>query len=317
MRKEIAAALKLRFDNVGRSTISQDVSYEIDSCGRKIYYCYSAANLVNGKVYIGFAADPKVRWREHKRDAEKGKGYAFAAAIRKYGWENFQFEVICCGKNKREMLEHVEPALIVQYGSGVPNGYNIRRTAMIAPCFLEFGKPSSTRIKPGQRLSPATEFKKGTIPPSRKGIPHTEEVKSRIRESMKTLLSDSTIREQRRCKALGNRSRTGQKHSVIENNKHRLSEAVIERVKELRGMKFTYVELAIRLNEEGHLNKWNRPWKEKGISALFERLKKEGIFDVKHDRTWSEKRKVAFILQMSGLNHPSKRKQETACLITK
>lgn len=47
-----------------------------ESC--KIYYCYKATNQINGKVYIGFAADPEQRWREHKRDADKGKGYIFS-----------------------------------------------------------------------------------------------------------------------------------------------------------------------------------------------------------------------------------------------
>lgn len=94
----------------------------------RIYYCYKAINKVNGKTYIGFATDPQLRWREHKRDADKGRGYVFHDAIRKHGWEAFEFEVICCGKNKREMLEYVEPALIEQYQSLVgQNGYNVYR----------------------------------------------------------------------------------------------------------------------------------------------------------------------------------------------
>jgi group I intron endonuclease len=94
----------------------------------KIYYCYKATNKHNGKVYIGFAADPHTRWRDHKYIAEKGKGYIFHAAIRKHGWDAFEFEVICGGKDKRIMLEHVEPALIDQYQSLVSqNGYNISR----------------------------------------------------------------------------------------------------------------------------------------------------------------------------------------------
>ena len=60
----------------------------------KIYYCYKATNIVNGKVYIGFAGSPKQRWSQHKRDAEQCKGFALADAIRKHGWTAFEFEVI-------------------------------------------------------------------------------------------------------------------------------------------------------------------------------------------------------------------------------
>lgn len=96
----------------------------------KTYYCYKATNQVNGKVYIGFAADPEKRWSQHKRDAERGKGYIFHQAIRKHGWSNFQFEVLCCGTDKRAMLEHVEPQLIKQYNSSIPHGYNMHKKVL-------------------------------------------------------------------------------------------------------------------------------------------------------------------------------------------
>ena len=83
---------------------------------------------MNGKVYIGFAADPKKRWSQHKKEAEHGHGYAFHNAIRKYGWNAFDFEVICCGSDRGIMLEYVEPALIEQYQSlTIQNGYNVYR----------------------------------------------------------------------------------------------------------------------------------------------------------------------------------------------
>lgn len=97
----------------------------------KIYYCYKATNTENGKIYIGFATDPKKRWRQHKADAIKGRGYVFHDAIRKHGWDKFEFEVICCGRDKQEMLEYVEPALIEQFHSNInQNGYNMHRKVM-------------------------------------------------------------------------------------------------------------------------------------------------------------------------------------------
>jgi group I intron endonuclease len=94
----------------------------------KIYYCYKATNTTNQKVYIGFAADPQKRWSQHKADALSGRGYVFHQAIRKHGWDAFKFEILCCGKNKRDMLEYVEPALIEQYQSRIgEHGYNMHK----------------------------------------------------------------------------------------------------------------------------------------------------------------------------------------------
>ena len=95
----------------------------------KVYYCYKATNRINGRGYIGFATNPQTRWRNHKRDAELGRGFVFHAAIRKYGWGAFEFEVLCCGKDKREMLGFVEPLLIEQHHTLVPQGYNVYRKA--------------------------------------------------------------------------------------------------------------------------------------------------------------------------------------------
>ena len=110
----------------------------------KIYYCYKATNNVNDKVYIGFATDPEKRWSQHKRDAEKGKGFIFHQAIRKHGWDHFHFEVICCGKDKRAMLEYIEPALIDQYQSRITqHGYNMHRKVLGASSRLVDNQLSS------------------------------------------------------------------------------------------------------------------------------------------------------------------------------
>lgn len=147
----------------------------------KIYYCYKATNIVNGKVYIGFASDPKTRWRDHKRDANKGRGYAFAAAIRKYGWDSFEFDVICCGKDKREMLEHVEPALIEQHQSSITeNGYNMLRHPSLAPCGME----SASQKRTGKKLPAATRQKMSESQQGHEVSLETREKISKARKGM-------------------------------------------------------------------------------------------------------------------------------------
>ena len=64
----------------------------------KICGIYKITNTLNGKVYIGQSIDIKKRWANHKKDAFWTKGvdynYPLYRAIRKYGIDNFIFEVI-------------------------------------------------------------------------------------------------------------------------------------------------------------------------------------------------------------------------------
>ena len=58
---------------------------------------YKITNTINNKVYIGQSIDIAKRWREHKRRAfvqNKEYNKYLYNAFRKYGLENFSFEVI-------------------------------------------------------------------------------------------------------------------------------------------------------------------------------------------------------------------------------
>lgn len=59
---------------------------------------YKITNLINGKSYIGQSRNIKERWRNHKIAASnqnsKAYNYPLYQAFRKYGLNNFQFEVI-------------------------------------------------------------------------------------------------------------------------------------------------------------------------------------------------------------------------------
>ena len=89
---------------------------------------YKIENLINGKVYIGQSLNIKQRWNKHKvnfknlKRLEKNK--PLYCAFRKYGLENFSFEIIqLCDKNS---LNKLEIFYILQYCSNnSKNGYNI------------------------------------------------------------------------------------------------------------------------------------------------------------------------------------------------
>ena len=59
---------------------------------------YKITNKINGKCYIGQSINIKQRWKGHRKDAFWLNGpdyqYPLYKAIRKYGIENFSFEVI-------------------------------------------------------------------------------------------------------------------------------------------------------------------------------------------------------------------------------
>ena len=88
---------------------------------------YKATNIINNKVYIGQTIHPlSVRKSQHERSHEYGYKTAFSNAIRKYGKENFKWEVIYEADSIEELNEK-ESYYIEYYKSLVTeNGYNLK-----------------------------------------------------------------------------------------------------------------------------------------------------------------------------------------------
>ena len=85
-------------------------------------FIYKITNLINGKIYIGQTVHPNKRWIEHKYKARNElDNYPIHLAIKKYGEENFSFEVL----EETENYDEREKELIKQYNSLCPNGYNV------------------------------------------------------------------------------------------------------------------------------------------------------------------------------------------------
>lgn len=75
---------------------------------------YKHTNKVNGKIYIGITSKtPTTRW-------ESGHGYRhnkhFTSASKKYGWDNFEHEILSSGLT-REEASKMEKDLIAKYKS--------------------------------------------------------------------------------------------------------------------------------------------------------------------------------------------------------
>ena len=68
---------------------------------------YKITNIVNGKVYIGqtIQNNAKARWYSHQADARAGKKSHLYDSIRKYGIDNFTWEVIEQGSSVDHLNE--------------------------------------------------------------------------------------------------------------------------------------------------------------------------------------------------------------------
>lgn len=88
------------------------------------YSVYIHTNKINGKVYIGITSNPP-----YKRWGKDGKGYMnhdtlFCRAIKKYGWDNFEHEIISSNLTEQE-ASNMEKLLIKEFNSTNPEyGYN-------------------------------------------------------------------------------------------------------------------------------------------------------------------------------------------------
>lgn len=90
-----------------------------------IIYC--ATNLLNSKKYVGQTVQVmEKRKRQHLGDAKKGFKNPFYNAIRKYGEENFTWEILCTADDIEE-LNAREEYFIAAYGTLAykGKGYNL------------------------------------------------------------------------------------------------------------------------------------------------------------------------------------------------
>ncbi len=96
----------------------------------KYYGCvYRVTNTINNKVYYGqtISSPPILRWKHHVREATVNKSNTkFHLAIRKYGVENFKFEIVAYAQS-REELDKLEASFIDPVLNESPNTtYNIK-----------------------------------------------------------------------------------------------------------------------------------------------------------------------------------------------
>ena len=106
-----------------------------------IHYIYCYTNLINNKQYIGQTNNVERRKKQHKQDSfhqhqgrEISYNLPFHAAIRKYGIDNFKFEILeIIDTENWEDVNNLESKYINKYNSLAPNGYNLQAQGKANP----------------------------------------------------------------------------------------------------------------------------------------------------------------------------------------
>lgn len=93
-----------------------------------MFTVYQIINTINQKVYIGSSIRVEKRWREHINASQnpnhKQYNYPLYQAFRKYGVENFIFEIIRDDFDSIEEMQNYEKEMIIAFNSYGQNGYN-------------------------------------------------------------------------------------------------------------------------------------------------------------------------------------------------
>ena len=90
---------------------------------------YCMTNKINGKKYIGQTNNFRRRMTQHKNDSQNpnAREYstAIGAAIRKYGWENFENKIIFeANDDEKDLINEEEIYYIEYYNTFHGDGYN-------------------------------------------------------------------------------------------------------------------------------------------------------------------------------------------------
>jgi group I intron endonuclease len=110
---------------------------------------YKATNKINNKVYIGQTTLTLEERKKYHKSAYKTHDYYFYRAIRKYGWDNFEWEVLDESAKTEDELDYLEEYYISLYDSfdNKEKGYNTQSGGHRFRVTEEIKKQRSERVK--------------------------------------------------------------------------------------------------------------------------------------------------------------------------
>lgn len=159
---------------------------------------YVRPNLINGKKYVGQATNLEVRQKAWKNLNKPYAGKAINNARKKYGIDNFGFEIL--KECKDEELDYWEMYYIKELNTKVPYGYNMtdggegmngythseetrkKLSEIVKKSYTEERKQYLREIQKGKRYSEESKHK---MSEKAKGRKHSEETRKKISETHK------------------------------------------------------------------------------------------------------------------------------------
>jgi len=156
-------------------------------------YIYLITNLINVKKYVGQTIrDPQKRLNQHIVDSNNNSQSYIHRAIRKYGIDNFQFEVIDESSSDRDELNDLEEFYIGFYDTFKGVGYNCTSGGDNATHSEETKKKMSKTHK-GKKFSEESKKKMSTVAKNRY---FSKETRQKLSESSKREnLSPETLKK--------------------------------------------------------------------------------------------------------------------------
>ncbi|MCZ2224288.1 MAG: GIY-YIG nuclease family protein [Chitinophagales bacterium] len=175
-----------------------------------MFYLYKITNLIDNKIYIGITNNFNRRMYRHKKECHNEH---LKRAIEKYGWENFNKEILKILETKEEVIKE-ELDTIEYYRNNFFELYNIsgggegtvylkmsdetkKKISDFNKVFANTDKERkdrSNRIKGNKNPNfgiPMTDERKNLLLKSHLGKPLSEETKLKMSESLKGKFSGS------------------------------------------------------------------------------------------------------------------------------
>lgn len=190
---------------------------------------YKAKNVITNMCYVGQTTRP-LNTRKYQHINCKGKTYYFQKDIKKYGKDNFKWEIICeC--NSIEELNEKEVYYIKELNTLKPNGYNLTTGGL-------------SYIKTDEHKRKISESNKGQIPwhKGKTNVYSKETLKRMSASALNRKLSIET--KEKISKNNIGRKLTKQQ---IENRK-KYSRTIIEQAIELRKNKVSWHDISMEIN---------------------------------------------------------------------
>lgn len=201
-------------------------------------YCvYAHINQVNGKMYVGvtkYGNNPNKRWKNgcaYLDKDEKGEYRQphFAYAIQKYGWDNFDHEIIALKLTKEE-ADKFEELLVEKLNlTDSKFGYNIRNG--------------------GGSTGDLSDETKKKISESRKGISFSKEHRRALSDALKSIKQSEETVKKRVAKLSGKKRSEEVKAKLSESIKKSFTPERREKISESNRIRWSDPNARLRQGE--------------------------------------------------------------------